>query len=445
MRKWFVSMWVAAGIAVCGQTGESGRVFGQAPVVNTSQAQASADNATSLAAFERQWVDHTLAGAAGEPSCVAESSGPPHGVPARHYGSVDYLLWWTKGSSLPPLVTSSPANTLRQEAGVIGLPGTQVLFGDEQSGQDSRSGIRASLGRWLDDCGTKGVEVGYFGVFHDGSGSEFAAATGGQPGSGLPILARPFFDVSNGDQNARILSFPGIVDGAVNVASNSELHSVNATFRRHWREGELGRIDMLAGYRYFRFRDSLRVQENFVSTAPVGNIAQGTAFSIFDDFATENDFHGAELGAAMNLHRGGPWGLDLLAKVALGNLHRSVAIAGQTTIQTPGPAGGLVVNEGGLLALSSNIGRTSENEFGVLPEFRANATYDINDCWTLQFGYTLLLLNGVARAGEQIDLNVNPNLLPGGNGQGPAVPAAASHNTSDFWAQGLNFGVTGRF
>src|SRR5262249_12281711 len=52
----------------------------------------------------------------------------------------EYLLWWIKESPVPALVTTSPPGTPRSLAGVLGAPGTSILFdGDENS---ERSGGR---------------------------------------------------------------------------------------------------------------------------------------------------------------------------------------------------------------------------------------------------------------------------------------------------------------
>ena len=63
-------------------------------------------------------------------------------------------------------------------------------------------------------------------------------------------------------------------------------------------------------------------------------------------------------------------------------------------------------------------------------------------------GYSLLWVNTVARAGEQIDPVVNVSQFPirSGNGPlaGPARPAFDFHAT-DFWAQGVSFGLEMRY
>ena len=54
--------------------------------------------------------------------------------------------------------------------------------------------------------------------------------------------------------------------------------------------------------------------------------------TVFDDFVTENDFHGADIGAVLGLYRG-PCLLDVTTKVALGNMRERVTIDGSTTVE----------------------------------------------------------------------------------------------------------------
>ena len=61
-------------------------------------------------------------------------------------------------------------------------------------------------------------------------------------------------------------------------------------------------------------------------------------------------------------------------------------------------------------------------------------------------GYTFLYWDQVVRAGQQVDLTVNPNLLPPVTApvSGPLRPAPRLENSS-FWAQGIDFGLELRF
>src|SRR5262245_57355902 len=121
------------------------------------------------------------AGPCGEAAC---------GPPGRFWAEADYLLWWMRGASLPPLVTPSPPGTgRRRRAGVLGAPVTVVLFGGSQVDSAVRSGGRFTVGAWLDHEQRFGVEAGAF--FLESKSAAFQAASAGNP-----ILARPFFDVT---------------------------------------------------------------------------------------------------------------------------------------------------------------------------------------------------------------------------------------------------------
>src|SRR5262249_13371755 len=78
------------------------------------------------------------AGPCCEDSCCEGVCGPPGRVWVRG----EYLLWWTKSSPLPPLVTTSPIGTPVGEAGVLGQFGTSILFGGESVSDNPRSGGR---------------------------------------------------------------------------------------------------------------------------------------------------------------------------------------------------------------------------------------------------------------------------------------------------------------
>ena len=60
-------------------------------------------------------------------------------------------------------------------------------------------------------------------------------------------------------------------------------------------------------------------------------------------------------------------------------------------------------------------------------------------------GYNFMYMSNVVRAGDQIDANVNPTLLPPRtNVTGPALPAFMP-KTTDFWAQGISIGLELRY
>jgi hypothetical protein len=363
---------------------------------------------------------------------------PDDGPHTRVWAEVEYLLWWMKGDRLPPLVTSSPAGTPQSQAGVLGAPGTAVLFGGSSVNDDLRSGGRFTLGSWLDDCQRFGVEADYFLLESKVTG--FSASS-----DGSPILARPFFDVS-GQPASELIAFPGLVRGSVSARADSTgLVGADALLRANLCCGCGYRLDAVGGYRFLRLADRLGIDESLVSTNPSNPnfVPLGTALAIGDRFDTVNEFHGGDVGLRGELHRGA-WLLQGLAQVAVGNNHEVVDITGATTVSVPGAPP--VTHQGGLLALPSNIGHFSRDRTVVIPEFGLRAGYEISPGLRAFVGYTFLYWGDVARAGNQIDLGVNPALLPPVSRPvtGPARPAPQFEDSS-FWAQGINLGLELRY
>ena len=77
-------------------------------------------------------------------------------------------------------------------------------------------------------------------------------------------------------------------------------------------------------------------------------------------------------------------------------------------------------------------------------EFGINGTVLVTRRLSFVCGYSLLMLNHVARTGDQIDRSVNPSQLDGGSLVGPPRPAANTRG-ADFWVQGLNIGLDYRW
>src|SRR5262249_39754470 len=107
---------------------------------------------------------------------VLKAPPPAHG---RFWVAAEYLNWSAKGDRLPPLVTTSPQGTPLAQAGVLGAPGTSVLFGDSIVNDRWRSGGRVSAGYWFDPQGTQGIEANFFMLGRTSTG--FAASSNGNP------------------------------------------------------------------------------------------------------------------------------------------------------------------------------------------------------------------------------------------------------------------------
>jgi hypothetical protein len=353
-------------------------------------------------------------------------------APGRMWAIAEDLLWWVGGSRLPPLVTVSPPGTSLAAAGVLGTSGTRTVIGDDHVNADLREGGQLTLGWWCDACRTWGIQADFFVLagqrYHDPYGS-----------NGSQIVARPFIDATTGEGAAELVSFPGVLAGTATVDARSDpLYSAGLLLRRNLWRGDCCETSLLAGYRYLRFDEDLQVQENLTSLLPA---TLGTNLIVTDRFSTKNQFQGGELGL-QTACRYGSLSLELLAKFAVGSLHRQVIIDGSTEVTVPGFAP--VAAPGGLLALASNIGSYSSDRVVVLPQLGLTTGWQLTDRLRATLGYTVLWCPGVVRPGDQIDLAVNQTLLPLPALIGVARPTFTLHE-STLVIQGIRLGLEYRY
>jgi len=359
----------------------------------------------------------------------------------------DFLLWWTKGADLPPLVTTSPAGTAEDVAGVLGEDDTAILFGGSGVSPGSRPGGRFTLGYSFYQCPDSGIEATY--LFLSGKSAGFHQTST----NGNPILARPLFDVDTSLQDAVLIAFPDVaVSSQLDVDLHSEFQSFELLSRQTILRTAGDQVDFLFGYRYGRFAERLGIDQNFTAGPDHVLLAEGTVVQASDLFDATNDFHGVEFGIAARRHYA-RWSLEGLGKIALGGTRSRVSIAGNTISTVPGESP--VESPGAMLALPTNIGRYVQSGFTAIPELGLNVGYDLTPRLKATFGYTLLYWSRIARPGDQIDVtksttstvvnvNVNPTQMGGGDLTGVPAPGYR-FVTTDFWAQGLSFGLDYRF
>jgi hypothetical protein len=342
----------------------------------------------------------------------------------------EYLFSWFRAAHLPPLVTTSPPGTDRTAAGVPGRDTTSALF-DGRATDDLRPGFRLEAGYCFGPDRTLGVEAGTMVI---GSQATLFDASS----TGTPILARPYFDVVAGSPQAALIAFPGVSSGtvAIRVASGA-LYEAHLHLTEKLIDTGSFRLNPLVGYRFYRYDEHLRIAQNLAPTGP--SFVPGTQLASFDDFGTQNEFHGVDMGFRAQFF----WqnlSVDLLAKVAVGCLRREVNIVGNQVASVPGAAP--VVQTGGLYALTSNIGNHSDTDWGFLPELGVSASWQFNENLRLRLGYSILWLGRVSRAADQIDLGLNPNLFPPAqsNPTGDIRPAF-TFKRQDVWVQNVSIGL----
>ncbi len=346
------------------------------------------------------------------------------------------LVWWLQGNRLPALVTTSPNGTLRGQAGVLGAPQTNVLFGDERVDDEVRGGFRTTmgvrLGHWFDSFMDSELEFGVMWLGDGQTSGDFYTRSLGDP-----ILARPFYNAALSASDSQLVAFPDVVLGDILIETSSDLLSAGAVMRQAWLRHEDARIDWLAGYRYARLREELYARENLVSSDPIGPIAIGTTLEVLDEFRTRNEFHGGDLGLQLWTHTHG-WTVEVLGKIAVGAVTRTVESSGGTLVVSP--IGDVSLTSGGLFAAPTNIGRYQSCRFSALPELTIRFRRPISRFFTLSVGYTAMVLDHVVRTGDQLDTVVNPTQLGNGVLAGPPRPSVLM-NDSTLWVHGFTVGL----
>jgi hypothetical protein len=350
------------------------------------------------------------------------------------YGSIEALFWWTKHAPVVPLITTNPdPNSIAS----LAEPGTTILFGDKPIDFGNITGIRGTLGCLVCDS-TAGVEGIIWGL--PKQGRTFTAASAGVDG---PVIAVP---ISSTVTNIPVGTVP-LGETSFNAGNVPSLIRANATTEL-WGADVLGVVilhshehsycSIVGGFKYIDLRESLTLDQVFFDATVPGSL------SIHDGFSTKNQFYGAAAGLRVGFGCK-RIGLDLAGQVAVGPSRQQYTAVGSTTA-TPG-AFGLTggTTPGGTFALPSNIGTFSKNECIVVPQGQAKVTVDVLCHLSLFAAYDFLYMNSVLRASNQIDRNINPTqntILQPTTGVPAPLP---NFNRTDYWAQGVSFGLEFRY
>jgi hypothetical protein len=370
----------------------------------------------------------------------------PFNICNRIWLSGETLVWWLKDGKIDvPLVTSTtdPFST-----GILGIQGTFVVYGNNEQEHNAFVGGRLSGGYILNEARTMAVEASAFALQEK---SDNFSLRGDNIGSG--IFARPYTDTVAGQGASALLSFPGAFSGGITIESTSELWGAEVNFIKNLFRLDCVSMDFLAGFRYMQLDEDITINDTFlVLNAGIGffngvALPEGNAIIRTDIFETENRFYGGQIGTRLEYRWGCFYALGKL-KVAIGDNSQEVNVDGQTSLFVSDTLA--ASTPGGLLALATNIGSTTRDEFTVVPEAAVNVGWHVTPRIRIYAGYTFIYWSDVLRPGEQIDLQVNPGILPTApTGQfgvpgGPQTPRVLLRS-NDFFAHGMNFGVAFRF
>lgn len=383
-------------------------------------------------------------------------SGHSEDLPAaRVWGSTDYLLWWVKDGPLPfPLVTTGPGAS--DNPGALGHGGVPILTGPNVA-YDTFSGARVTLGTGIAAENCLGIE---------GSGfllpKRTQAFRAHSDANGSPVLTFRYLDPPDARgvaaEDAFQASVPfgnpfgvGPFAGGLAVSTTSRLWGAEANaVVRVCDAGDL-RLDVLSGFRYADLDENLNLQFQRGAIGDSVVFFRGNPFpapasvSSADNFHVRNQFYGGQVGLRGE-YQFGKLFVGGTGKLALGSTHESQNVFGTSTLlPAVGPA---VTVPGGQFAGLSNLGRSEHNEFAVIPEVSLKAGYQVTG-WLRGFvGYDVFYWSRVIRPGNQVDLvvdtradQVDPAFVPGSK----AVFPQPQLRHSDFWAQGINFGLEFNF
>ena len=237
------------------------------------------------------------------------------------------------------------------------------------------------------------------------------------------MIARPFVDATTGLNSALIVASPGNFGGSITVADRLHLGGAEANVLRNLMYCDQVKLSMVGGLRFIDVDEQTghRFDQH---AAERGRSAQPHHQQHCRPFPRRKP---VRRRPARSGNRTPPRTIfvDLTGKIAAGNMHEVLNIAGSTT-QNIGTSTNTF--EGGLLALATNIGHYTRNEFAYAPEGTIKFGFQWTQRISTYIGVNGLYLSRVLRPGEQIDPVVNTTLVPVstqfGNVFGPLRPQA---------------------
>jgi hypothetical protein len=365
------------------------------------------------------------------------------------WAGADYLLWWVKDGHLlfPFVLTGDPAalNAAGMtNPGALNAGGFPTLTGNKID-YETLSGVRATVGGMLGGDGGLGIEGSGFILPRQSKSFRAASDANGNPVLGFRYLDTLFnTNPATGPEDNFQASIPGLLAGSVTVVSNTRLWSAEANAILGGGGGGGSRLQILGGFRYVDLSEDLSLLLRSTAIGDGAVFFLGNAFgppstvTSTDTFRTRNQFYGGQLGARGEFGTG-RLVIGVSAKCGLGNMHEVVEVRGVSTLSPD-----FMSVPSGQFAGPSNIGRRTHDDFAVVPEAEIKVGFQVTSCLRATVGYNFLYISRVVRPGDQIDLVVNDstNPLNGAFGTGDTTAAPRPFfNKTDFWAQGLTFGI----
>jgi hypothetical protein len=363
----------------------------------------------------------------GPPPCEGPTDNTQFNVPMFHVG-FDYLYWYPRKSSLPPLVTRGSITD--PNAGALLAPSTRILLQGTQLEDDQLQGGRISLGIGGDASDSWSFLATGFALEQGHKGLTFGFR--GTPGT--DVFARPFFNTATGSEDADRFAIANTRAGFLEVSQKRHFYGGDMDLRYEHLSSENNRIHLLAGVKLLFLEESLQFNRTSLDFA---GPAAGTLVTQSENLGASNRFYGGQIGAEWEF-RLGPVFFLTKGKLAFGVTDSNPNLTAFTRTQSP--TGITSAFNQGLFVSPSTGGVSSRTTFALAPELDFKVGFDFNDWVRLSVGYTFIGLTDAVRAGDLINRRVDPTTL--------AIPVAvqtvtphATTPTTTFWAQGFDVSI----
>ena len=390
---------------------------------------------------------------------IAVRVAPPN---ARFYGGVEYLYWSFKDAPLRvPLISTGPVSN---KEGFLINSGSTILYGAPFSpatgGKDtqalpSASGSRLTLGAWLDDAQRWAVEASAFKLARQEAGYVAASNGQGSPGIRLPLYDevpyKPGGTCDNANPSACNIgptedgfpvAIPNELYGSAVAHNSIELWGADLSGVMKLYSGPGWELSGLAGLKFLSLEEGFGLTDNLNGTN--GSFFQGQSGTENDSFKTRNRFYGAGVGLR-GRYSYGPFSAELTGRVAIGDSNEMLSVQGYYV--DAGASFPTTSGNYGVFAQPGNEGKTTRNNFAVVPEVQLKLGYALTNSIRLTIGYDFLYDSNVIRPGDQINRNI-----PKGQTFQQDYTATTSttsptrlFRTTDFFAHGLTAGVGFQF
>jgi hypothetical protein len=365
----------------------------------------------------------------------APSTTPPYILTFRG----EWLNWWMDKIHLPgPLVTTSTNPLTDAIPGALGQPGTAIVLPAGDYSYGAVGGGRATLGI------ASGVlpPIETTGFWFNKNLTIFNAGSTGNLPLYIPVQTPNQTNIAGiANQSAYVIASPAVGAGSINILDRFNLWGIDVNMLIPLTDNGTIQFDGVVGYRYAQLSESLRMSSGYQATVPTTFNGQvipgGFPVSIVDEFSTRNEFNGGTIGIRNRL----TWSQFTLmtdANIALGVTHQTLNVGGTSQL-----SGGTLIGAG-ILALPSNSGLTTRQQFAAIPEVNMTLSCQLTPNIRVFGGYNLFWWTNVIRPADQISTSVDVrqvpidrNFVPGFVGNAP-VP---SFSTTSFFAHGVSVGV----